>query len=223
MSGMYWNLFNYSLDIIKSDFFKIFARVVTPGINISIHISLHVGGTSSKIEIPMYLPLLTERIYTFNVNIYCQIIHNKKVIGTYISPDIYVIVFKVLKSIRYIFTLISYLHFLWSDFKSFFSIFTFIFLTTSKIQYIPYPYNNVYFPFYEFSNMHFIFLLNPLFLFFGLRVLYMWGIWALFWYLCCKVFEVYYWSIDFMIYGIYSDTRILFGHTNLFSKTLFLK
>lgn len=71
---MYRSFLNYSLHSINLDFFKIFARVVTPGINITVHISLGVGGTFSKIENPICLPLLTERTYTFNVNIYCQII-----------------------------------------------------------------------------------------------------------------------------------------------------
>lgn len=61
---------------VNSDHFKIFANVKIPRLNITIHLSLCVGDIASEIEISIYLPLLTEKINTFNVNIYCQIIVN---------------------------------------------------------------------------------------------------------------------------------------------------
>lgn len=54
---------------VHSHSFKILASVKILEINIAVHVSFHVVGTASKIDILMQLPLLTERIYCFSVNI----------------------------------------------------------------------------------------------------------------------------------------------------------
>lgn len=42
MLFIYWNLFNYSPYGVNPDCFEVFANVITPGVNVAVHILLYV-------------------------------------------------------------------------------------------------------------------------------------------------------------------------------------